>query len=196
MQILKEAIRVNIETSARKLFVLKGYEKTSMKEIALGAGVSKSNLYNYFASKECIFEKITHNIRDRLTEFSSMFQNHSFHAPFGSERFLEVLSDSIYEYLLCNREDFLLIMNSAVQSPYESVKEDTIIEMKNHFLRAFQYKSVMYDYYIVEVLTRNLLEGFIQIAKERSDSRLIKLDLQLLIRYHIKGIKPLLEKKL
>jgi AcrR family transcriptional regulator len=43
---------------ASKLFIEKGYEATTMDEIAAGAGVAKGTLYHYFASKSELLEVI------------------------------------------------------------------------------------------------------------------------------------------
>ena len=37
---------------SRRLFTAKGYEETTMEDIAEAAEVSKATLYNYFSSKE------------------------------------------------------------------------------------------------------------------------------------------------
>jgi AcrR family transcriptional regulator len=47
-----------IETAARELFIKQGFHATSMRDIARGAKVSLGNLYNYYPTKEAIFESI------------------------------------------------------------------------------------------------------------------------------------------
>ena len=47
-----------IEDSARELFIKQGFHATSMRDISKGAEVSLGNLYNYYATKEAIFESI------------------------------------------------------------------------------------------------------------------------------------------
>ncbi|MDE7172632.1 MAG: TetR/AcrR family transcriptional regulator, partial [Oscillospiraceae bacterium] len=66
MQVLKEEIRNDILFSAKMLFGEYGYSSTSMDKIAKKAGVSKSNLYNYFEKKEDIFEALTKDTVYRL----------------------------------------------------------------------------------------------------------------------------------
>lgn len=118
MQKLKNSIRINIQASAKYLFLENGYEKTSMKKIAAHAGFSKSNLYNYFKSKEHLYDILTHAIRNNSSNMLSIFNNHEFDAPFGSENFFHLLSSEIYNYLLSYRDDFLLIMNSSATTAY------------------------------------------------------------------------------
>lgn len=55
MQILKDNIRSRILDVAKQQFELKGYSKTSMREIAVDVGVGVGNIYNYFKSKDELF---------------------------------------------------------------------------------------------------------------------------------------------
>ncbi len=47
-----------IETAARELFIGQGFHATSMRDISKQAAVSLGNLYNYYPTKEAIFESI------------------------------------------------------------------------------------------------------------------------------------------
>jgi AcrR family transcriptional regulator len=55
---LKEAIKQFIVNKARKIFEEKGYNNTTIEEIALAANISKPTLYNYFQGKEEIFRAV------------------------------------------------------------------------------------------------------------------------------------------
>ncbi len=50
--------KTTIEDAARELFIKQGFHATSMRDIARTAEVSLGNLYNYYATKEAIFESI------------------------------------------------------------------------------------------------------------------------------------------
>ena len=47
-----------IETAAKALFIKQGFHATSMRDISKRAEFSLGNLYNYFETKEAIFESI------------------------------------------------------------------------------------------------------------------------------------------
>ena len=53
-----EKRKENIEHAARELFIKQGFHATSMRDIAKGAKVSLGNLYNYYETKDAIFESI------------------------------------------------------------------------------------------------------------------------------------------
>lgn len=47
-----------IEAAAKELFIKQGFHATSMRDISKTADVSLGNLYNYYETKEAIFESI------------------------------------------------------------------------------------------------------------------------------------------
>lgn len=53
----KNQKRKEILTSAKALFTEKGFHNTKMNEIAVNAGVGKGTLYEYFSSKQDIFDE-------------------------------------------------------------------------------------------------------------------------------------------
>lgn len=54
----KNMNKIDIIDAAEKLFFSKGYNNTTMDEVAKEAGFTKRTLYSYFTSKEEIYEKI------------------------------------------------------------------------------------------------------------------------------------------
>lgn len=52
------ARRREILEAARKVFDASGYEATTIDAVALTAGMSKGNIYNYFASKQELFKQV------------------------------------------------------------------------------------------------------------------------------------------
>jgi len=54
----KNINKKNIVDAAEKLFFTKGYNNSTMEQVAMEAGFTKRTLYSYFKSKEEIYEKI------------------------------------------------------------------------------------------------------------------------------------------
>lgn len=69
MQTLKDEIRDSILEVAKKTFVKKGFEKSTMRDIASGANISVGNIYRYFENKEKILDEL-------LNEFEEDLQNY------------------------------------------------------------------------------------------------------------------------
>lgn len=194
MQILKDEVKNEIEQTAKKFFLENGYEKTSLRAIAKSANVSKSNIYNYYENKEQLFESITKNIRQNIENFNLIFDEHTFSdAPFGSERFICNLSEQLFEYILSNREDFLLLMKSSEGTPFEQVKTQIVSQLSNHIKKELSDRDDSYDYYIIDIVSINFIEGLIKIAWKRTKINDIKNDLMNLVKYHVKGMTSLIQ---
>ncbi|HEX3642646.1 MAG TPA: TetR/AcrR family transcriptional regulator [Ktedonobacteraceae bacterium] len=65
-----ELARQRILESALQLFGSRGYEETTMREIAAEAGCSPGLTYRYFASKEELVLVLYHNLADELDEYT------------------------------------------------------------------------------------------------------------------------------
>lgn len=195
MQVLKDEIRENILSKAQDLFIKKGYQKTSMKEIADQCGISKSNLYNYFNGKESIYEILTVSIRENLKDFTSVLYNHHFDHDFGSEAFIEFVATKIHTYVLKDRIGFLLIMNCSEGTNYEKYKENVVTSMAEHFmddLKEHKFSSAL----TINVIAENLIEGLLQITNNCTDSRESYEAFYSLVYYHVYGMMALINCKL
>lgn len=76
MQRKKDDIGKCVEKEAKKIFLKKGFAKTSMREIAEKLGVGLSNIYNYYVSKDDLFCSIVAPV---VNEFKEMID--SYHNP-------------------------------------------------------------------------------------------------------------------
>lgn len=67
-QLRKEEMRGAILAAARRLFVLHGYEATTMQQIVQEAGTSIGNLYFYFRNKEQVLAALAAQITTEIAE--------------------------------------------------------------------------------------------------------------------------------
>ena len=51
MQVLKDEVRANILSAAKKLFYERGYNNASIRGIAKNSGITVGNVYRYFENK-------------------------------------------------------------------------------------------------------------------------------------------------
>jgi TetR/AcrR family transcriptional regulator, mexJK operon transcriptional repressor len=61
--------------AARSLFLKRGYDGTSMEEIAVRAGVSKQTVYKHFADKKRLFEEIVLATTAQVDQVVGMISN-------------------------------------------------------------------------------------------------------------------------
>ncbi len=85
------------------LFLEKGFRETSMQEIARAAGMGKSTLYDYFATKDDILTSFVEDEVFDLTERAKGIVGQDLPAE---ERLRQVVKAHL-EYLLANKEFFL-----------------------------------------------------------------------------------------
>jgi AcrR family transcriptional regulator len=75
----KEVARARIIQAATKIFSQKGYQETSMDDIAREIGVTKATLYSYFDSKKDIFNIIATSANQKLREtLHTSLNNHDY----------------------------------------------------------------------------------------------------------------------
>ena len=126
MQVLKEDIRGRILKVARQQFEQKGYSKTSMREIAVLAGVGVGNIYNYFASKDELFREV---VRPVLYALEAMLQEH--HGIRGedimmmrSEKYLKSCIDEYVSLINTHRELMEILLFHAQGSSLEHFRKN------------------------------------------------------------------------
>ena len=89
MQIKKDYTREQIVEVAKRVFLKRGFAKTSMRDIAAGAGVGVSNIYNYFKGKDELFR---HIVTPLITEMERMMHDH--HNVDNQEQFARYVCDA------------------------------------------------------------------------------------------------------
>lgn len=126
MQVLKEDIRSRILAVAGQQFGQKGYAKTSMREIAVSAGVGVGNIYNYFTGKDELFREVLAPV---LHALESMLQEH--HGIRGedimvmrSEKYLRACIDEYVALIDTHRSLMEILLFRAQGSSLEHFRED------------------------------------------------------------------------
>lgn len=100
--------RNRILKMSRRLFTAKGYENTSIEDIAAAAEVSKATLYNYFSSKEHLLQGIADAA---LEEIRQLIREDLQDEPDSLEklrRVMETLAADSARYVALTRRIFYL----------------------------------------------------------------------------------------
>ncbi len=72
----KQAARMRILTTADALIREQGYEHTTMRDIAAGAGLSYQTLYNYFPAKgDILFQLLVDQIEDMSDHYAGVLRD-------------------------------------------------------------------------------------------------------------------------
>ncbi|HPJ22455.1 MAG TPA: TetR/AcrR family transcriptional regulator [Clostridia bacterium] len=73
MQIKKDIIRNKLKEAGETEFFEKGFERSSVREIAGKAGTTLGNFYNYFKNKEELFHEV---VKNEVIKFEEFFHGH------------------------------------------------------------------------------------------------------------------------
>ncbi len=103
--------RRQITEAAVRLFIEKGFHKTTTREIAYAAGVSIGSLYEYVASKEDVLYLVCESIH---TEIENGVAEAMARATKGKDTLAEVIREY---FLVCHRmSDFILLIYQETRS--------------------------------------------------------------------------------
>jgi TetR/AcrR family transcriptional regulator len=95
--------------AAVQLFSEYGYDGVSMRRIAEAAGVSKSNIYHHFASKEALYLGILHGSAQHLSDIVEDLAE----GDGGFQQRLRVFAEAHLEHLFSNEMTLRLVLREA-----------------------------------------------------------------------------------
>jgi AcrR family transcriptional regulator len=113
----KEELKGKILESAKELFLEKGYEATSIRNIAERIEYSPTTIYLYFKDKDDIFYALHQEGFRLLNEYFKVLQ----HVPDPFER-LKTITRAYIKFALENREFYDLMFIS--RAPMNALKDD------------------------------------------------------------------------
>lgn len=187
MQILKDEIRDKILIIAENMFYQNGFKETTTRGIATEVGISVSNLYLYYENKEAIFHGV-------IDEFYKYFTN-------GIETFFDhndenikidvCINNLIQKIIITDQKKFVILSDKSQGTKYEDFKQQIITILNNH-MKAQVDKDLVQDELILYILSKNFIEGIIEIAKHYKDERWLENSINTLVTYHMNGMEHLM----
>lgn len=191
MQVLKDELRHKILVEAQHLFLQRGYARTSLQMIADKVNISKSNFYHYFKNKEDLFYELTDGAADGLRKLILRLRDKRFDLHTGQREYQVLLTEEVISLLLAEKYGLLLIMEQAEGTRYERLRPSMIdmLAAKIAPLLADEDNALL----LAQVMASNLLNGTVQILKNRVRPREVRMNLNKLVEYHTRGINALLK---
>lgn len=188
MQVLKKEVQENIISIATKLFYINGFEDTSMRQLAGELGMSVSNLYKYFKSKEDLFSEIVKGYHTQyLTNFKK-FVSHKEMDSFDADG-NQQLTQALFGSIKSDHVKFVLLMDKSRGTKYAKFKAEVSTLLSKHVLQGISTASK--QEYMVKLVVRNFFSGIIEIAKEYKNDEWAYSNLSLLVKYHMSGMQSL-----
>lgn len=189
MQVLKDSIYQQILVASGELFLRKGYQLATMEKIAARAGISKSNLYNYFKSKEEIFYRLTDMAALKIKDLIEGFQDMQVDWKTEGESFASLLSQRISALLTSERQGLLLLLGSSKGTRYENITEQLIDVFARKF--AGEIRQPCEAPLLAHVVACSLITGIITILKHGGTDAQIRDNIRALAKYHTGGSQSL-----
>ena len=123
-EINKKKCRARILRASRRLFSSKGYESTTIEDVAEKAEISKTTLYNYFPNKDSLLIGIAEEELDQIRHLISHDLKDVENAVEKIRRVLEVFVLDSIPYISLSRK--ITYLNSCEESPMFATRMDMI----------------------------------------------------------------------
>jgi len=195
MQILKDEIRQRIVAEALEVFLEKGYEKASMRDLAKKVGTSVSNIYHYFPNKEELFRFIAEPMAQRVKQ---VLEEIITHEAQGATELVEedYVTKALGEVIKGHRREFLVLMDRSGGTSYENAKAEIISAVETHIIQHHIKGSKEARHprggFLMHFLATNLIEALVEIARHCSDENEVDHSIRSLMKYHIGGVAQLM----
>lgn len=199
MQTPKEPTRLNILQASQEEFLRVGFEKASMRRISHLAGVSTSNIYNYFDGKEELLKTLVKPAIDGIEKGISLISDDDYidkRLQYNYET-LQKRFQVVLDYVDEHRKTFKLLMFHSNGSAYEnSLSEllNRVTKLNVHQLNYYKNTHGV-DLEVNEFIVRNLISFFLNVFVEMvkndiSRAEILKIQDQILKFLH-SGIKAI-----
>ena len=198
-QYKKDEIKEKINTAALNIFAEKGYENTSISDIAAKANISVGNIYRYYKGKDEIFYTIVPEdfiIGLKATLLSKIASAKDIADSGGNSHLFSLINDEFIALMVSNREIVLIILMGAKGTRYESVKD----EVTNYLIKVVKENysgkdnRIIYDSnhdLVIKMIYMNLLEMIMNILKLSNDLSEMQKSLHVINSYHLFGVTNL-----
>ena len=185
MQIKKDEIHQRILEVSQRLFLINGYEKTSLRMVADKCYISKSNIYRYFKSKEEIYETLVGAARLSVIDAISHFESPEYAGNYTIDKIEEV--STVLAGVMAEYRGGLLIMLKADGSKDKKMITDM---MTKFFVEACPIEDKEFKIQVVKIL----IMGVTDILIKYSDVAEIEYRLNQLFAYHYLGLNGMKER--
>ena len=186
MQVKKDEIQNKILEVSQRLFIKRGYENTSLKQIAERSNISKSNIYRYYSSKEEIYEILAGTARAEIIKTSYHFFTPDYISKYTPDKCDEI--SAVLAKLFSNHHSGILIMLRSSCGTDRKLLEELIMK---RFIEACPIE----DEDIKKLISRIVIFGLTDILLNHTDEESIEKELNALFCYHYLGLNEVKERK-
>jgi len=144
LEALKQTRKEQILLASLDLFSDKGYQNTSINDIAKKAGLSKGLLYNYFESKEVLLnEVVIYAFKDATEMSAQIFEASKDKSP---QEVFVIMVASFFDMLKEQKDLWKLTISLAVQVSAIPSVHKSILQVYHVLLQQLESIFVLLDY--------------------------------------------------
>ncbi len=154
-QRLKESQRIKILNAAKKEFLLKGIEGTSLRSIARNAEMSVGNIYHYYESKDEIVKELLSPVYGNLNEVVLAFSDNKL-SLFEEAEKLEMTEETF--------KKFMMVIAENIASNIDRYREEVLISVNDSRLNERYHSWLLM---LLNMLYSNAVPGFIKSPEQK-----------------------------
>ncbi|MCR5785643.1 MAG: TetR/AcrR family transcriptional regulator [Eubacterium sp.] len=137
----KSDTHIRVMDAAKKVFLEKGFEKASIRDIASAAGITSAGLYRHCKDKEDLFCRVVEPAICALELWGKNHMKNSYDSlenkDFNGLRSQSEI-DMIREVVLPYRKEFLLILTKSAGTKYENFIHDMVNDHETGMLEGLK----------------------------------------------------------
>ncbi|HNW33621.1 MAG TPA: TetR/AcrR family transcriptional regulator [Candidatus Ozemobacteraceae bacterium] len=203
-QVKKDLVRTRINREALRLFMTRGYDLTSMADIAGKAGISVGNLYHYYENKNDLFcflvpPELIEESRHLLIEKVRSAHGFSIKEA-GRQQTIIDRHNQFIRFLSRNRQQMVIAFRHGKGTIYENLMTETLdltldivtsyIKEQTRHQKTFPTRKTRL---LLKIVYQNLLQGTLDILEACSSEPDIQTFLGQYLAYHFAGLERILE---
>lgn len=206
MQTKKAEVEEAILTAAREEFLQRGFKDASIRAITRNAGVARSNVYNYFESKDALFYAV---VEPTITEIREAFKRARlfWEKCLRDGKYIGTLEEelaegkAIVEYIDTHRDDLKLILLKSAGSCVEQFQEEMLEEYQQFYTSYFDYLKTHFSEkmknevspFFIHTLTSSTLNFIIELVSHDIPRDKMMVYMEQTSKFYYYGLTGLME---
>lgn len=168
MQVIKEELKAVILEKAEKEFLQKGFEHASLRNIVKESHTSIGNVYNYFASKEALFDEL---VRDEYATFLYLMKHNedpllsNINPANSAASWHDFFTEYLKKLMPIFTKRFILLIDRSHNTQYEFARKSVLNTLARHFDKHFNEYSITTTPGFSSVLAEQLLTGLLWVIE-------------------------------
>lgn len=170
MQVLKDDVKERLYRAALLEFKEKGFQKSSMRNIAKKAGMTVGNLYRYCRDKEDLFYSIINPAYEKIVRLINEQREPDYSGDAEYEALMEHIAASIMEIHRDHRYELYILVEGSKGTKYENAR-DEIISLAEKQIEYYMYSNAgasgieAGDGFFARALAVGFVEGLLTILR-------------------------------